>query len=468
MTFNHPARRSCAGPASIAVLMVVTAASLGLLLSACSDSPPTGPVPQITEAHYDRDITDDGMAKLSGKVTVKFDRDFVLAPSKTPLVSSFEFSLPAGADGPAKRVLPGTAERSKTNPRLVTLTVDRIFYDGATVSVEQKTFDAKATGTLKAEVATDFTPTFALLASSALAPTNQALFDTAKQAEVKPEDRDPVAMRVTLTAFLTKLGMPPADRDKALARYDTMPPDIVTSPKLRAALAGLSGTFAEPAIDYLLTAGNCTNQVAAKIAFQDPPNAAKLLANSTRDRSGRRVISVSPRLEGERFELLMPILAHEAIHCDNVDGRFEEIAATAIDTFLFMQLLAVSPDLASTPTLLSREDSIDAIALINSGRRLPESIGVLRSVGVTRALPGSGSTAPAFAEFVAAAYSQIDYNESPDEPLAQAYVQTLAKQAGMPVASAFNLKYLDELLGRAIDGRVMANALAIFGLGPAS
>jgi len=143
----------------------------------------------------------------------------------------------------------------------------------------------------------------------------------------------------------------------------------------------------------------------------------------------------------------MPILAHEAIHCDNVDGRFEEIAATAIDTFLFMQLLAVSPDLASAATLLSREASIDAIALINSGRRLPESIGVLRSVGVTKVLPASGSTAPAFAEFVAAAYAQIDYNDSPDEPLAQAYVQTLAKQAGLPVASAFNLKYLDELLG---------------------
>jgi len=44
---------------------------------------------------YDRDVTDDGMAKLSGKVTVRFDRDFVLAPSKTPLVSSFEVSLPA-------------------------------------------------------------------------------------------------------------------------------------------------------------------------------------------------------------------------------------------------------------------------------------------------------------------------------------------------------------------------------------
>jgi len=179
----------------------------------------------------------------------------------------------------------------------VTLTVDRILYEGAVISIDKKTFDVKATGTLTAEVDTDLNATLALLASTALAPTNPALFDAAKQAEVKAEDRDPAAMRATLDAVLAKRGLPPPTRNgrwHATTRSQQMSYFAEAAGRAR----GTQRTFAEPAIDYLLTAGNCSNQVAAKIAFQDPPNGAKLLANSTRDRSGRRVISVSPGSRG--------------------------------------------------------------------------------------------------------------------------------------------------------------------------
>jgi hypothetical protein len=217
-----------------------------------------------------------------------------------------------------------------------------------------------------------------------------------------------------------------------------------------------------------LTDANCTGQAAALIAFQEPPDAPGLLARVTYDDAGRRIVSINPSVAGERIEHLMPLLAHEAIHCDREDGLVEEIAATAFDSFLYLQLLAVQPELAIAGTPLCQNMNIDAIALINSGRRLPESIGVLQSAGVRQAFPGTDSEAVAFADYVAAAYSTIDEVESPPEALAEAYAAILAGAYGMAPGSAFDLAYLDELLGRAMDIRVLAAVIGALRLGPGS
>src|SRR6185436_1602538 len=128
------------------------------------------------------------------------------------------------------------------------------------------------------------------------------------------------------------------------------------------------------------------------------------------------------------LELLMPVLAHEAIHCDATDGLAEEVAATAFDTFLYLHLLAAEPDLAGAGTKVGRELNVDAIAMINSGRRLPESIGLLPSVGVTRVLPETNSPAGSFAELVVQSYPTITTTTSAPEPLAQTYVANIAPQ----------------------------------------
>jgi hypothetical protein len=215
-----------------------------------------------------------------------------------------------------------------------------------------------------------------------------------------------------------------------------------------------------------LTAENCTNAPAVLIAFQEPPDFPTLFARVTYAQGGSRVVSLNPSIEGERIEHLMPILAHEAIHCDRRSGRFEEIAATAFDTYLYIQLLSQMPELATAATPLAVELNVDAIAMINSGLRLPESIGILRSPGVTRAVPGTNDGSPSFADLVAAAYENIFFNESPDEPLAQAYVADIAAESGLPEASAFDLVYLDELLARSVTAEVLTGAIGALGLGP--
>ncbi len=436
-------------------------------LAACGGGGSPGPLPGVQEARAERDVAD-GAATLRSTITVRFDRDFKVDDGRVPFASRFELSIPDPLGGSkASRVLVDRADRSEQNPRLVTLRVNRLVPAGAELRIARAAFQDSAEGTITAEVVSDLTPAMMILASTALTFTSADFIASGAPTDVRPEDRDVAVQRAALSAHLDKRGADASQKRDILARFDRIPEATVPSPKARAALAALTATFAEPAIDYLLTADNCTGKPASLIAFQPPPDSPKLLARSTRARDGRRVISLNPAIEGERMELLMPLLAHEAIHCDTADGRFEEVAATALDTFFYLNLLSLQPELAKTGTLLARELNLDALALINSGRRFPESAGVLKSAGVGAALPNTNSTAPSFADFIVAAYPSIDLNESPEEPLARIYTDRLAKGVGMASGPSFNLRYLDELLGRATDPRVLAAVIAILELAPA-
>jgi hypothetical protein len=179
------------------------------------------------------------------------------------------------------------------------------------------------------------------------------------------------------------------------------------------------------------------------------------------------VVSVSPRLEGEPLELLSALLAHEAIHCDRAGGIQEEIVATALDTLLYIQFLGINPALARHQSLLSKDLNIDAIAMINSGRRLPESIGVLPSPGVESAIPNTNAAAMSFAELIAAAYEGQPL-ESESEPLAALYVATLAQSVGIGASDPWDLEYLDFVLGSFLHPSILLFAISTLGLEPAA
>ncbi|MCO5201744.1 MAG: hypothetical protein M9925_08615 [Chloroflexi bacterium] len=448
-------------------LVLFVAGVLALAAAAgCSSNPEPGPPPQISSATAERDVVN-GLASLKSTVTVQFDRPFELAPSRVPLASHFEFDVPLAVGG-SRRVLVATAERPEDDSRSIVLKVDTLIPDGATLKVARRAFDAEAAGEMEVTVEGDLNPALVLLATTELQVSDPAFYDAPVIAEVTEEDRDAVAQREALEFHLNQRQVDPQTYLDALAIYDAISVDIVASPKLRAALAALTGTFAEPALASLLTEENCTGLPAARIAFETPPGGPELIARVTYVGSGARVISVNTFAEGERIEHLMPILAHEAVHCDGLDGRTEELAATAFDGLLYLNLVAADPELARSRTRVARELNIDAVALINSGGRLPESIGVLPSPGVTQILPGTNSPYGSFAEFIVAAYPQIDLATSPTEPLAQAYADILAQTAGMDAGDPFSIRYLDELLGRAIHPAVLVAAIQAFGLAPAS
>jgi hypothetical protein len=163
----------------------------------------------------------------------------------------------------------------------------------------------------------------------------------------------------------------------------------------------------------------------------------------------------------------MPLLAHEAIHCDQEDPVEEEIVATAFDTLLYLQLLTVDPTLAMNGTPLTRVFNLDAISMINSGRRYPESIGILPSDGIAVVFPGSNSNAGSFAEVVANAYETLPSDPDPTvEPLAQTYAEAVRLLTDHEPGSAFDLVWLDGLLGSSFSAQDMALLLFALTLEP--
>lgn len=436
----------------------------GTLAAACSGDSDPPPQPLVSSAEAVRDVVD-GQARSTSSVTVRFDRPFEWAPSRIPLESYFEFEVPL-ASGGTSRALVNAAELSETNSREVILRVNRLIPDGATLKIARRAFDEDGTGDIEAEVDGDLSPLLVFLATSSLVTTDGTVFDQPLVAEIDPTEADPAVMREQLEFHLTQRQADAQTVQDALAFYDIIPAEIVPSPKLRAALAGLVGTFAEPAIGNLLTNDNCTGQPAALIDFQEPPGELELIARVTFIGNGQRVISVNPFAAGERFEHLMPILAHEAVHCDSREGRTEELAAASFDTYLYLLLVASDPTLAEARTRVARELNIGAIAMINSGSRLPESIGILPSPDVAQVLPGTNAPYTAYAELIVAAYPQVTAFTAPTEPLAQTYADILAVVADMPEGNPNDIVYLDELLGRSITLPVMLAAIEALKLAP--
>jgi hypothetical protein len=104
--------------------------------------------------------------------------------------------------------------------------------------------------------------------------------------------------------------------------------------------------------------------------------------------------------------------------------------------------------------------------MINSGRRYPESLGVLPSDGIVQALPGSSSTVGSFAEHIANAY-QIDSVADPTpEILADVYASVLADSAGIAAGEPFDLVYLDQLIGLQFDPQSLAALVVALTLQP--
>lgn len=443
---------------------MASAALLLLTLFASCEREAAVEVPRIVSATAERQVGPSGLAQVRTVVLVQFDREFRVLRRDIPLASYFKVAV---ATPTGERVLfVQAAERDERRERVVRLTVDAVIAEGSRVIVERRAFDPKDEGSLEARIEGGLPVLQAALANGPWRFADAAVLEVRRSPEVTPADRDPVAMRAALQAHLRARAASPMVEATALALFDAIPPERVPSPKARAALAALTGTFAQPAVRWLLGDDNCTGRPVNAIVFAPPPDYPEMLARVTHDTGGARTVWLHPRLEGERLEFLMPILAHEAVHCDEFDGRWEEVAAAAFDAFLYLHLVAVLPELALEGTPMARALNVDLLAFLNSGLWLPESVGVLPSPRVEKALPESTSGARSFLDYVVSAYETVRFNESPTEGLARQYAAVLAEIAGIPEGDPFQLVYLDRLLGQAADPTVIAAAITALRLAP--
>lgn len=446
-------------------LVLFLAALLLLILTGCGGGGSNaGEVSRPVSAEAERQRDSDGAATLRSTVLVQFPKSLALDLQAEALRDAVR--IRTSGERPRDLAVESVAV-SREDATVLVIETSELVPDNSEFRIGRSAFVRDAAGSVSTRIAGDLTRCAAELASYALGPAEgsvDAFFADSESPRVTLDDRTTDRMREALQAHLEARGSAPDTAARALETFDGMSDAIVQSPKLRAALSALTGTFAEPAIVALTTADNCTGRAAERIAFEVPPDFSGLLARVTNTEAGTRVVSIHPILEGEPFQLLMPLLMHEAIHCDGVSGVDEETAATALDSYLYLMLIAAEPWLAQEGTTLARNFNVDALALLNSGRILPESVGVLQSPGGHSIFPGTELDYTSFAEYLAAAYDESGPGPSPEEPLAQRYVANLAEPEGLPVSNAFNLEYLDGLLGATLPLEVLSAAMEALGL----
>lgn len=440
--------------------------ALALLLTAScgGDSEPPPPPLHLTEATAER-IYEGDLPQARSLLSVRFDGP---VEPVTPRAIHTAFRL-LPPDGSPLTGHPLTDLEIETvtvvSSRLVELAVNGLVVHGSTLHVAGGALEG-AGEEISIPVESEFTELGVVLAGGVLAFGDLSLVEPLPVETPTAADRDPLGVRNSLQVHLDERSASERVREVALALYDGIDPEVVPSAKVRAALAALAGTFADAAVRSLLGVDNCTGQAAAFIGFQEPPGNPELAARVTYADDGRRILSIRPDLEAAPFELLMPLIAHEAIHCDRVDSLEEEIVASAIDVYLYIHLLISQPELARDDSPMARNFNIEALAMLNSGQALPESLGILPSPHGREALPESGTTHRSFAELIAASYEDDVDASAPLEPVAQQYLDALAEAVEAPFGSALDLAYVDLLLGRATTFEAISNLLDLFDLVP--
>lgn len=165
-------------------------------------------------------------------------------------------------------------------------------------------------------------------------------------------------VRAELVAFL---GSSPG-KAATLSLFDRS--DVKTKlpdPRLRASLAALRGTVAEPVIAYFLEA-----TYARAPQFGGVPG---VYVGFAAGGPGSRYITFNRRYESEHLGLLSAIFAHEVLHHDSPNSATEEVMLHALTAVVHMQLLVRYPRLATSGTELSRSMNDLSLVFANSRTR---------------------------------------------------------------------------------------------------
>lgn len=154
----------------------------------------------------------------------------------------------------------------------------------------------------------------------------------------------------------------PARIEEARAVFDDPALSLVVPDHaLRAGLASLTGTLAEPVIAWVATSF-------ARVEFGTPGEGA---AARSIEVEGEQVIIVGERFRFEDPGLLGVLLTHEALHSDAAISDFEELIAFAIQALVHMEQIVADPSLATQRTELAQQLNPWVLARLNT--RVPGS-----------------------------------------------------------------------------------------------
>ena len=196
----------------------------------------------------------------------------------------------------------------------------------------------------------------------------------------------------------------------------------IPSPILRTAFAGLPGTSASSAADFILSGkigAIVWNESASYFQGEYERGFARVFTEII-----GRIFYFNPRYRGRNINpfLLTNMMVHEPLHQDKeVVSDLEEAIATAFDTFFLLEQLSRHPDMLDG-TELSRRMAGRALIRFNSGNLA--RLGLYRTNGNKLVVPDSQRSARSwFENFDGRAYEKVDNWDEMETPGNQLLVE---------------------------------------------
>ena len=220
-----------------------------------------------------------------------------------------------------------------------------------------------------------------LAAERPFAPTNRDLFYTFDHPDwadaAPPESPEGPGLseeetRDVLRSFLERrFPCSPARISDGMGTYDdAVAREKFPEPTLRAALAALTGTLGEPAIEFLLYRTPVT-LVNFGIFVESGTGLPGRVAGVNASPDGTVRVVVDRRFRFLPFGAFSALLAHEALHTGldgDAAGLPEEAVATAVEALVYMEMLLTDSALARLPDELTRFNSNHMVLVrLNSG-----------------------------------------------------------------------------------------------------
>ena len=253
------------------------------------------------------------------------------------------------------------------------------------------------------------------------APTNRDLFftyehpdwaDAAPPDEVDGPGLNEEETRAALRAFLEGRFPCASGRvQEGLGVYgDPVARQKFPEPTLRAALAALTGTLGEPAIQFLLYR---TPVTLVNFGIYVEGGVPARVAGTYNSPDGTREIVFDRLYRFAPFGAFSALLVHEALHIgvdDDTAGLPEEAVASAVEALVYMEMLLTDPTLARLPDELTRFSSNHlALVRLNSGPPGTDRL--------TLFVPGSEvNVDPLAVEPLTEFYGFYDRYGAPDDP----------------------------------------------------
>jgi len=220
--------------------------------------------------------------------------------------------------------------------------------------------------------------------------------------------------RLALRLFLERRFPCSPDRvQDGMAVYgDPVARQKIPEPTLRAALAALTGTLGEPAIEFLLYRTPVT-LVHFGVVLDPSTGLPGRVGAASVAPDGTRSIVIDRQNRFNPFGAFSGLLVHEALHTgadDDNAGLPEEATASAIEALVYMEMVLTDPTIAQLPDEFTRSvNNHQALVRLNSG--LPGSD------ALTIFVPDSNvNIDPLAAEPVTEFYDYYDYFSAPDDP----------------------------------------------------